>query len=152
MCRLSLTARREYEFIVNTVLNTIKWDTKPISWLWITKRKNALSGYSANVPTPFWLCFFQLPSFPDILSYVFVNCDLKKCTLSKSYFNKSCELGLPQNVQKMQLGVRKASCMDSLECETVDNPNVSAANRTNRTNNTQQLEQIVQIVNVLCHN
>ena len=54
--------------------------------------------------------------------------------------------------QKCRRVSGKASCMDSLECETVDNPNVSAANRTNRTNNTQQLEQIVQIVNVLCHN
>ena len=35
--------------------------------------------------------------------------------------------------------------MDSLECETVDNPNVSVANRANRTNNTPQLVEITQI-------
>ena len=34
--------------------------------------------------------------------------------------------------------------MDSLKCGTVDNPNVSAANRANRTNNTPQLVQITQ--------
>ena len=34
--------------------------------------------------------------------------------------------------------------MDSLKCGTVDNPNVSAANRANRTNNAPQLVQITQ--------
>ena len=37
------------------IYNTLYRDTQPYSWLWITKRKTALSGYSANVPTPFWL-------------------------------------------------------------------------------------------------
>ena len=35
--------------------------------------------------------------------------------------------------------------MDSLKCGSVDNPNVSAANRANRTNNAAQLVQITQI-------
>ena len=38
--------------------------------------------------------------------------------------------------------------MDSLECETVDNPNVSVANRANRTNNTNTAPQLVEITQI----
>ena len=38
--------------------------------------------------------------------------------------------------------------MDSLKCETVDNPNVSVANRANRTNNTNNTAQLVEITQI----
>ena len=38
--------------------------------------------------------------------------------------------------------------MDSLKCETVDNPNVSVANRANRTNNTNNAPQLVEITQI----